>query len=176
MNMLAEKRFPGIFLEGAATFSILDGASIPDLLTVLHELRPDYECLFRGELKPDMAEVAPYLVQLEPESEFTDWVLEKGWGNHWGVLVTSSADLRALHRHFRTILVVHDPEGKPLYFRYYDPRVLRIYLPTCNGDQLKEIFGPVESYVMENEDVHEAVLFRLAGGKLEQEVTKVEEA
>ena len=42
-------------------------------------------CLYRGELQPDMAEVAPYLVKLDRDAPFTDWVLDRGWGNHWGV-------------------------------------------------------------------------------------------
>ena len=33
------------------TFAVLDGAAIPDLLTKLYELEPEYECLYRGEQK-----------------------------------------------------------------------------------------------------------------------------
>src|SRR5512134_145866 len=56
------------------TFAVLDGAAIPDLREQLHALEPRHECLYMGDLEPDMAEVAPYLVQLEPNSDFANWV------------------------------------------------------------------------------------------------------
>jgi len=155
--------------EAANVYAVLDGASVPGLLEQLYELEPEHECLYRGELQPDVAEVAPYLVCLEPDSEFTRWLVAEGWGQHWGVFVSSDADMRVLRRHFRTFLVVYDPEGKPLYFRYYDPRVLRLYMPTCNEQELQIVFGPVVSYLLEDEDPHKLLRFQFAGGTLRQE-------
>jgi Domain of unknown function (DUF4123) len=147
-------------------FAILDGASIPNLLEQLYNCDLEYECLYRGELAPDLAEVAPYLVQLQQKSAFTEWVLEKGWGRHWGVFAKSTADLRSLRRHLRRFLIVHDSAAKPLYFRYYDPRVLRVYLSTCNAAELETIFGPVDRYVMEDEQASGILSFRNNTGVL----------
>jgi hypothetical protein len=155
--------------EELKVYAVLDGAAVPDLLAHLYQHEPDSVCLYRGELKPDMAEVAPYLVQLAPDAEFTFWVLEQGWGQHWGIFAQSYADLRALRRHFRTFLMVYDGAGKPLYFRYYDPRVLRVYLPTCNAEELAAVFGPIESYLLEDEQPTTALRFRNAAGELKQE-------
>src|ERR1044072_8380983 len=78
-------------------YGLLDGASAPDLLDQLYgDAPPEFECLLRGELEPDMAEVAPYLVALERGSKFADWVLTHGWGNHWGSFAVAQTDLRAL--------------------------------------------------------------------------------
>jgi hypothetical protein len=151
---------------GEGVFAVLDGASVPGLLEKLHALKPEYECLYRGELAPDMAEVAPYLVRLERRSEMTSWILEQGWGKHWGIFAVSQADLRAMRQHFRRFLVVHDYTGKPMCFRFYDPRVLRTYLPTCNGEELAAFFGPVERYLQEDEDGGVLLRFRLASGAL----------
>src|SRR5262249_47179155 len=85
-------------------------------------------------------------------AEFTDWVLTEGWGQHWGIFATAPIELDALRRHFRRFLMVRDEHGKSLYFRYFDPRVLRVYLPTCNADELTIIFGPVVRYYAEGED------------------------
>ena len=152
--------------EAASVFAVLDGASVGDLLTPLYEHHPPFECLYRGELQPDIAEVAPYLVQLEQGTEFTKWVLEQGWANHWGIFAVADAALAVMRRHFRRFLTVHDPDGKPLYFRYYDPRVLRVYLPTCNAEELGTIFGPVQSFVLEDEDPAIALRFQLQDGAL----------
>src|SRR5882672_5907963 len=87
-------------------FAVLDGASIPDLVKSLYEHEPEYCCLYRGELQPDMASVAPYLVRLESGSEFSEWLLREGWGAHWGIFVGSTANLRTLRDHFREFQTV----------------------------------------------------------------------
>ena len=42
------------------------------------------------------------------------------------------------------------PSGEMVYFRYYDPRVLQVYLPTCRRDEIKIIYGPVLRYIAED--------------------------
>jgi len=154
--------------EEVNVFAVLDGASIPDLLDQLYEQQPEHVCLYRGELEPDMAEVAPYLVRLEPSSDFTDWLIEKGWGRHWGIFALSGVSLRAMRNHFRAFLIVYTPDNKPVYFRYYDPRVMRIYLPTCNSKELDAVFGPVDEFLLESEDAKMALRFRNNSGILQQ--------
>lgn len=156
-----------LFVErDADVYVIMDGASVDGLLDRLCEYTPEFECLYRGELAPDLAEVAPYLVRLERGSAFTDWVVSSSWGKHWGVFPVSRADLPAMRRHFRGFLKVHDSEGKPLLFRYYDPRVLRVYLPTCSGKELEAIFGPVMHYIVEGDSPGELLRFQFTEGKL----------
>jgi len=158
--------------QGASVFAVLDGASVPRLLERLYTVgAPEWECLYRGKLEPDMAHVAPYLVRLEAGHRFSDWVLSNGWGNHWGIFATSEAQLFHLRQHFRRFLRVYSPEGQPLYFRYYDPRVLRTYLPTCNAQELIELFGTViTSYVMDDEDGTNMLRFSNDSGKLKRVV------
>ena len=41
--------------------------------------------------------------------------------------------LKELGRHLQGFVMVYDPKGKPLYFRYYDPRVFAfIFQPAAN--------------------------------------------
>ncbi|MDS4026632.1 MAG: DUF4123 domain-containing protein [Candidatus Contendobacter sp.] len=134
-------------------YAILDGASVPRLPQTLEQMEVESECLLRGELDPELALVAPYLAVVQsPGHPFTDWLLQEGWGRHWGVFAVSKADFRDLRMHLRTFLKVYGPDLTPLYFRYYDPRVLRVYLPTCNELELRTIFGPVLRYIVEDED------------------------
>jgi hypothetical protein len=150
-------------------YAILDGASVPELPQNLARFGVAAECLFRGELGPDMAQVAPYLAVAPPNHPFTEWLLQEGWGQHWGVFVISQANLRTLRMHLRTFLKVYGPDLKPLYFRYYDPRVLRVYLPTCNDQEARTIFGPVLRYIMEGEDSATLLKFRLEEGIIKSE-------
>lgn len=152
-----------------SVYAILDGASVPDLPQALYKQHPEYVCLYRGELAPDMASVAPYLVHLQINTDFTDWIIRDGWGKHWGIFILSSADLRELRAHFRGLITVYDPTLKPLLFRYYDPRVMRTFLPTCKADELNSIFGPVASYILENEDEKEGLRFFVESGVLKRD-------
>ena len=151
--------------ENLQTYAVLDGASVPDLLDQLYgDEPPVFLCLYRGELEPDLAEVAPYLVHVKPESPFTEWLLGNCWGNHWGIFATSAEDIDTVRRHFRNFLMVKDPEGEQVYFRYYDPRVLRTFLPTCNAEETEFVFGPITSYLCEAENLETLLSFRVEGG------------
>jgi len=163
-----EKLFEGLLAEeGEELCAMLDGASVPGLLERLDaEPSLEVECLFRGELEPDMAEVAPYLVKLELGSEFTEWVIGSGWGQHWGSFVTSRQGFRRLRNHLRSLTLIYRRDGTPLYFRYYDPRVLRIFLPTCTPAQLRQMFGPVDAFLAENESGDGVSIYRLNGDAL----------
>jgi hypothetical protein len=142
------------------TYAILDGAAVPGLLDRLAADSPEHVCLYRGEMQPDLAECAPYLVVLKENSGFTNWVFQECWGKHGGIFALAPTDLKDTRKHFRTFLIVKDPDGKQLYFRYYDPRVLRIYLPTCNPEETAAVFGPVRHYLLEDENP--AILLRFS--------------
>jgi hypothetical protein len=157
-------------------FALLDGASVKGLLKRLYADEPDYVCLWRGELAPDMAEVAPYVVELDPEAEFTEWVLDQGWGNHWGVFAATYGRLRDLRQHFRRFTMVRDPDGKYLYFRFYDPRVLRVFLPTCAAEELEDFFGPMLFYALEDEDDSQMLRFWNKAGTLQRDEIRLGEA
>jgi hypothetical protein len=150
----------------ANVFAVLDGASATGLVKKLWEHKAAHYCLFPGELEPDMAEVAPYVVELGRDAKFTEWLLSEGWGNHWGIFAVSPADLRTVRGHFRMLVEACDEEGTPMIFRYYDPRVFRVYMPTCDGDQCEEMFGPVALYLLEDEDPHAMLRYALDGGEL----------
>ena len=135
------------------SYAVLDGAANPDLIDHLYDgERPAFACLYRGELEPDMAECAPYLVRLEQGSPFTQWLIDHCLGKHWGILALSRASLPELLLHFRKHSMIYDLDNRPLLFRYYDPRVLRDYLPECDREELQEFFGPVAAYFAEAED------------------------
>ena len=154
--------------QSATAFAILDGASVPGLPARLMSFRSQQVCLYGGDLEADMAEVAPYLVRLERDATFTDWVLSNGWGMHWGIFGTARADLPALGEHFRELVMVYDKSGKGRYFRFYDPRVWRVYLPRCDADGLKTAFGPVICYLVEDGAPKSARRFVFEGNVLQQ--------
>lgn len=159
-------------VEGRApldVYALVDAARSESIYPTIMGANVASACLHRGKRAEELAWVAPYLVLLQPEDPFTHWLLDKGWGKSRASFVLSSATLNELNRHFRTYLTVYDEEGKSYFFRFYDPRVLRTYLPTCNAQEIKTIFGPVENFIVEGEDPSVLLHFSLAGEALLKE-------
>ncbi|MBL8896540.1 MAG: DUF4123 domain-containing protein [Planctomycetes bacterium] len=156
LELLREQLFRD---PSASTFAVLDGARIEKLASALETHGAEAQCLLAGKLSPSVARTAPYLVRLERDASFTTWLLERGWGKSYGVFVRATLELGTLRRHLKRFLVVAGPDGQRLFFRFYDPRVLRLYLPTLNAEEMAQVFGPVRAYAMESADGRELLAF-----------------
>lgn len=108
-------------------------------------------CLLGHAVPEAVARVAPHVLALERGAALTDALLGGGWGAAWGVFAAAPCDLDDLSAHLRRLLLAAGPAGERLYFRFYDPRVLRVYLPTCTGGELAALFGPVRRFDLEDE-------------------------
>ena len=150
--MIKEQLEKYLFRQNFFTYTVLDGAAVMDLPSKLYEMKAQNICLYRGELSPDIVHVAPYLVHLTPGTPFTNWLLTECWGKNWGIFAQTQVSLTRMRKHFRSLLTVYDEAGKPLLFRYYDPRVLFTYLPTCTTEEFENIFGIVGYYLIESEN------------------------
>lgn len=144
----------GQSLSGQQVYLLVDGARDPELAALIRFGKLEYSCLFTGRLTPRLQAAAPYLVHLSAGSPLSRELLARTWGNSGGILTLGRADvtLEQQRRHFKKFLRVQDEDGRVLQFRFYDPRVLRIYLPTCTADELQRFFGPVSRIVMESAD------------------------
>lgn len=158
---------PGLATR-TGVFAILDGARDERIFGAVDATYQPKECLYSGDLPWQMQMTAPYLVELARDDRFTTLLLEKGWGNSWGTFLRSEIGIKELRRHLRQFLRVRTEDGKRLIFRYYDPRVLRVYLPTCRPAELETFFGPVDAFLIEGEDAGEMVEFRREGNLLVQ--------
>lgn len=58
----------------------------------------------------------------------------------------SKASFDRIRKHFRQFLMVKDEAGKKYRFRFYGPRVLRTFLPSCTHEEPQQFFGPVERF------------------------------
>jgi hypothetical protein len=148
-----EGPLPGI-IEGQAlpVYAILDAARSPDVVSVLASSGLTYLSLYEGAKGAVLANVAPYLVALSSAPEFLERLLEISWGKSWGVYLTSRIAMPDLRDHLRRFLLVKDELGRPLSFRFYDPRVLRVFLPVCMPAEVGDFFGPIRAVLLEDED------------------------
>ena len=113
--------------------------------------------LFDSNVSPQMADVAPYLVAFQhhlkypyPGSGYLD-LWNQRIGNSASILLFSDAHPRTLWEHLNGLFTVVDEEGNMFFFRYYDPRVLREFLPTCTKKQTLDFFGPINCIMVESE-------------------------
>jgi Domain of unknown function (DUF4123) len=148
-----------------SVWAILDCARDERIYPALRNSRLDYLCLFSGRLHPEVAAAAPHLIEVSPAYRFTPRLIEMGWGQSWGVFLRVK-DPSNLRSHLRGFLRVKDESGRILMFRYYDPRVLRVYLPTCRREELRTVFGPISSYLVEDEDGKGLIEFEFDGNQL----------
>jgi hypothetical protein len=126
-------------------FAVLDSCDSPEVQSRLLDLDPSTApSLFSGPKAAEYATFAPYLVQCG--EELLDWIVETLPDQPWGVFLVTDVDLPALRKHLRTLLVVRHPDDRKMYFRFYDPRVLRDFLPGCTAAELRTVFGPVEAF------------------------------
>ncbi len=151
---------------GGRLCALLDGARDERIYPTVVRSGVDYRSLYRADVPEVLAESAPYLVELEDGTPFTQWLLHTGWGQSWGIYLIATETLDELRDHFRQFLSAEDEDGKPFFFRFYDPRVLRLYLPACTADELVLFFGPVRLFGVENEKSQYLTLHSYQGARL----------
>ena len=133
-------------------YAILDAAHDIRILALLLHHKEECQSLYEGPQGLKLAQVAPYLVRLQKDSKLLETLVKEGWGKNWGVYLTSPSDLHEVRRHLRHFLQVKLPSGEQVYFRFYDPRVMRVFLPTCTPEDTTQFFGPIQNYLVEDEN------------------------
>ena len=157
-----------------SVWAVLDLARDTRIYPALQASRLDFLCLYAGRLPRELEMVAPHIVELPPGHRLVDRLLDEGFGRSWGIFA-KIADPTQLRHHLRKLLKVRDESGRTLLFRFYDPRVLRVFLGTCDAGQLKTLFGPMHSLVAEGEDGASLIEFGVDGrGRLSTAATRLD--
>jgi hypothetical protein len=147
--------------RGEPLFAVLDAARDDRVLAWLYESGLEHHSLYEGPKGDVLADVAPYLVRLELDAPLLRQLVEEGWGQAFGVLVTSRARPKDVRSRLRRLLMVQTESSKQVYFRFYDPRVLRVFLPIATPRQVSWFFGGGEmgAYVLEDRDPAGVLVF-----------------
>ena len=122
--------------------------------------------LYKSDSAIEFAEVAPYVGGITRIEQFLEEVNTHFSISSGLVLLSSTEDVELIRAHLRKFLMVALESGALMYFRYYDPRVLRDFLPTCDSNQLRQFFGPVAAFTVQGEVDGEWLIFRLRNDKL----------
>jgi hypothetical protein len=127
---------------------------------------PDYACLFGGKLDAARLRASPYIVRLTDDLPLVKTWNDEGAGRSWGIKCLAENPLPEVRRHFREFLQAQLPDGRRVLFRFWDPRVWRVYLPTCNKVELKRWFEAVDEYSCESLNGINILRFTISDGSL----------
>ena len=140
-------------------YAILDSARDVKIVALLMQSKEEHQSLYEGVQGANLSQIAPYLVRLGKDSLLLGSLVLEGWGKGWGVYLTCTSEFPDVRRHLRRFLEERLPDGKQVYFRFYDPRVLQVYLQTCTPEEANHFFGPIKGYLMEGEKRHQLLQF-----------------
>lgn len=126
-------------------WAVLDACDAPEVPTRVRMLGPERgDCLWMGEAREKCWGVAPWLARVD--LALLDWIRSELWDEPWGLFVEAGATLDVVRKHFHGIQTVAGPDGRWMYFRFYDPRVLPMFLRTATPSDRAELFGPVKAF------------------------------
>lgn len=130
-------------------YAVVDPSREERILVLLRESVDRCQSLYDGIEGLAMAEVAPYLVHVSADSSLLGHLVMEGWRKRWGIFLVADETFAEVRRHLRRLLMVEDENRQPLYFRFYDPRVLGAFLPTCTEQQRGAVYGDIEVFLIE---------------------------
>lgn len=126
-------------------FVILDPVDEPRLIDKIQSLKPSETVpLWNENAARDYWAISPFMAKLTPS--LLTWLAQELSDHPWGIVCQATTELMELRAHFRRFLLVESPEGKTLYFRFYDPRVLENYLKIITPHERKLFFGPTSQF------------------------------
>ena len=134
-------------------YAVLDAARTMRVLQLLNESVDPHASLYDGEAGRAFDDVAPYLVHLRRDSQLLARLVHEGWGDAWGLWLVSRADFTAVRRHLRQFLRVEAAgHARPLYFRFYDPRVFTPFAEVVSPEQRAALLHNVDAILHEEKD------------------------
>lgn len=139
--------------EREPLFAILDAARDDRILELLRQSVEPHQSLYEGIQGEPMATVAPYLTgPFRSDSVLLDRLVMEGWGRRWGIYVTSQQPFKEVRRHFRRFLMVElEDTSAPVYFRFYDPWVMKTFWSVVTPLQAGDLLRPIGALLVEGD-------------------------
>ncbi len=130
----------------------------PYTFMLLQKEYPVYQSLFQGTKDETLSDVAPYLFVTDNS------LYEKISGPLVSlkalVIIQSDEDIKIVCSHLQKF-IYRKTNGRESYFRFWDARVLRRFLPACSPEELIAFFDGIRSFSIIEEDNKTAERFSL---------------
>lgn len=136
---------------GQNLYAVIDLARDPYLLlAVLEGFGGDRQCLFRGRAKEELGDQTAWIVRIDRQNGLLDWLLDEGWNRRIVSFIVSPLMLNQLTSHLRKFTRVKDSQDVEHFFRFYDPQVLRQYLPVFDKREHEMFFRSITCCAIED--------------------------
>ena len=154
--------------ETLMNYAIIDAARDYTRIALAEHCCIWSESLFSGEKGADLDDVAPHLYICDFEGTVA-WLTLRGFQKgEAGILLESSLPFKKLRKELRKRLSVWREQSKRrAFFRFYDPRVLRTFLPSCTPEELEQFFGPIDAFHCQGMSPVEVLSFTLHDRELQ---------
>lgn len=132
-------------MDALVTYLLLDGAQIENLLPLIYQQQesPLAYRLYQQTAYAEWADSGPCLVRVEPDEALMQH-FEVHWRGRAGLLLASAAEIEVLVEHLRSLVHARVDGGQTVLFRYYDPRILPLWLETLSAQERDLYLGPVK--------------------------------
>jgi uncharacterized protein DUF4123 len=137
--------------DGGRVHAVIDGRIVPGLPQRLQEADTNgWDCLERGALSAEAMARSSYLAELRPEAPFTDWLLTEASAAFpgWGLVMASMRPLLPVREFCRDFDDVMMPDGERRPWRWHDPELLALLLPSLAPAQLDALFALGQQIVL----------------------------
>lgn len=150
-------------------FAVYDGAKDDRIFSALLQAQDHVEVqsLYQGQRAHDFRQYCPYLIDLTDQPHILNSLLVLSLGHDWGIYIVASMDFAEMRRVLRkrTMAVLPDYED-PVFFRFYDPRVLPAFLKCSDYDEQENFFGPISDLICEQDRGDTLMTFTLRNKSL----------
>lgn len=142
------------FVPPMKTYAILDAAKFQWGFSEIEDCELPFRCLFKGKAAKELENVAPYLIEINPEAIFTRRLFTHNpkmpdemtsvhlWRKDPGIYVRSRASFDDFWKHLRKFTRIQDEAGKWYYFRFWEPRWLQYVLKSIPREQSIKLLAP----------------------------------
>lgn len=136
--------------QNAPVWALIDGVNCKELPNFARNCVGG--SLYKASAKAEPAH-SPWLLKLEQGSPRIEDMSLLPPDTHWGFLFSSDRPFEVLRAHFRKFTMMWiddrpDADQAPVYFRFYDPRVLMDCFQAMTPEHLAALLSPVRSLAL----------------------------
>jgi len=148
--------------EKIPLYALIDGARDRRIVELARQHIESHQSLYEDAGGENFEDMAPFLGgPMRAGSALLDRFILEGWGKRWATYCTSREKFSEVRRHFRRFLMVElESRQEKVYFRFYDPGVLRVFWPTCSAAQIREFADGIDEIFGEDQNFSLLALVR----------------
>jgi hypothetical protein len=128
-------------------FALVDGVRNRAAIEAVRASDPERaRSVLVGRRNSDLDACAPHLLWLPMVRSLAKEIVLDAASESECVFLEAQAPFAEVARHLRRQLVVESEDGSSKLFRFFDPAILRTYLPTLSERESSRFFGPITSF------------------------------